>query len=45
MKEDNRRTKKAIPSKIEKVLKLQTLCHEEPFCEDASKSSEKARKR
>jgi hypothetical protein len=26
-------------------LKLHTLCHEEPFCEDASKSSKKARKR
>jgi hypothetical protein len=42
---DNRRTKKAIPSKIEKCSKLQTLCREELLCEDAGKSSEKARQR
>jgi hypothetical protein len=45
MKEDNRKPKKAVPSKIEKVLELQTLCREELFCEDASKTSEKERKR
>jgi hypothetical protein len=45
MKEDNRKPKKAVPSKIEKVLELQTLCREELFCEDASKTSEKSRKR
>jgi hypothetical protein len=39
------KTKKAIPSKIEKVSKLQTLCREKLFCEDASKTSEKARER
>jgi hypothetical protein len=44
-KEHNRKTKKAIPSKIEKVSKLQTLCREKLFCEDASKTSEKARER
>jgi hypothetical protein len=44
-KDDNKRTKKEIPSKIEKAWKLQTLYHEELFCEDANKSSEKARKR
>jgi hypothetical protein len=40
MKEDNRKTKKTIPLKIEEVLEVQTL-----FCKNASKTSEKARKR
>jgi hypothetical protein len=40
-KHDNKRTKKAIPLKIEEVLKLRTLCREMLFCENASKSSEK----
>jgi hypothetical protein len=45
MKEDNRKTKKTIPLKIEEVLEVQTLCCEELFCKNASKTSEKARKR
>jgi hypothetical protein len=45
MEEDNKKPKEAVPSKIEKVLELQTLCREELFCEDASKNSEKTRKR
>jgi hypothetical protein len=44
MKEDNIKPKEAVPSKIEKVSELQTLCREELFCEDVSKTSEKARK-
>jgi hypothetical protein len=43
IKDDNSRTKKAIPSKIEEGSKLQTPYREEPFCEYASKGSEKAR--
>jgi hypothetical protein len=42
MKEDNKKPKKAIPSKIKKVSKLQTLCREELFCENACKISEKS---
>jgi hypothetical protein len=44
MEEDNKKPKEAVPSKIEKILELQTLSREELFCEDASKSSEKVRK-
>jgi hypothetical protein len=33
IKEDNRKTKKVIPSKIEKFSKLQTLCREELFAQ------------
>jgi hypothetical protein len=40
-KNDNRRAKKAIPSKIEEALKLRTLCHETLFCENVSKGSER----
>jgi hypothetical protein len=42
VKDDNRRTKEAIPLKIEEVLKLRTLCHEMLFCENASKISERS---
>jgi hypothetical protein len=45
MKENNRNTKKTIPLNVEEVSKLQTLCREELFCENASKLSEYMRKR
>jgi hypothetical protein len=41
VKNDNRRAKKAIPSKIKEVLRVQTLCRETLFCENASKGSER----
>jgi hypothetical protein len=44
MKEDNRKPKEAVPLKFEKASELQTLCREELLCEDASKTSEKAKK-
>jgi hypothetical protein len=42
VKDDNKRTKEAIPLKIEEVLKLWALCHKVLFCENASKSLEKS---
>jgi hypothetical protein len=44
MKEHNRKAKKTTPLKIEEVSELQTPRHEELFCENACKLSEKVRK-
>jgi hypothetical protein len=44
IKEDTSKKKDGIPSKIEKVSKLQTLCRKELLCEDVGNSSEKPRK-
>jgi hypothetical protein len=43
MKKHNSKTNKVVPSKIEKVSELQTLCREELLCENAYKISEKRR--